>query len=182
MWLKPLLKVPDKYDPAFFKLLVERLRSSINFLDHTNFPAGIPGTLLNENTIAPIRMTSVVWHIPLIALAEGVYTPSTSLVSFGGFGHWSSFWGANNVELVFQVTGVSGASATATFVLEGAGGVELASVTTDAGVWELLQSDPFSPPLASQTIVVKVKTSSGTQAAGLLNATLLVVPKTQGGE
>lgn len=175
-WMRSVKKVPDKYDPAFFKLLIERIRTAVNHMEQSNFPQGISGLWLNDKTVTPKKLVSTMWYIPIIAQASGTYITSTTAVSIGGFVHWSAIWGSN-VKLALQITCTSSSSnATATFTLEGAENTTLTTITTSAGTWEFKQSAEFAAPLASQTLVLKAKTSNASYGAGILNATLVVMP------
>ena len=71
---------------------------------------------------------------------------------------------------------ISNSNATATFTLEGAENTTLTTITTSAGTWEFKQSAEFAAPLSSQTLVLKAKTSNASYGAGILNATLVVMP------
>ncbi|MGI6124518.1 MAG: hypothetical protein ACOYIG_10115, partial [Acetivibrionales bacterium] len=94
-WMRSIKKIPDKYDPAFFKLLIERIRTAVNHMEQSNFPQGINGLWLNDKTVTPRKLVSTMWYIPIIAQASGTYVTSTTAASIGGFIHWSAIWGSN---------------------------------------------------------------------------------------
>lgn len=175
-WLKTFSKLPKQYDPAQFKMIIERIRTAVNFLDGSNFPNGLDGGLLNENSIDPTKLTGCAWVVPILALADAKTTVSTDGISVGGFIQWSAaIWGIN-VQCYLQVTGnIANAAATATFTLHSTTGV-LATCTTQSTDFVALQSIGFIPPIASQSIVFKMKTSNASYAASVLNANLIIVP------
>lgn len=174
-WLKSLAKVPGKYDAAYLKLLIERIRTAVNFIDDTNFPKGIEGSWINDGTIVSKKLGSTMWYLPILALREGTYTANTEAVTISGFIPWSTAWGSNvKIRLEATITSTN-ESAVCTVTLEGAGGT-LITLTSSKGAWELKQSDFIPAPLASQTMVLKMKTSNAGYNAGILHAMLTIVP------
>lgn len=174
-WLKSISKVPDKYEGAYLKLLVERIRTAVNFLDESNFPNGIGGSWIQDGTVTPKKMLATYWHIPIVASAEGVFIVTTDPTSVGGYIAWPGALGANVKLQLYATVTSSNPSATATITLEGTEGT-LVTITSNLGTWELKQSDKFDAPTSSQTLVLKVSTSSGSYSAGILNAVLVATP------
>jgi len=176
-WLKPATKIPPQWDAMFMRKLVERIRTALNFIDEGNFPNGISGTVVKDNTLDVTKLSGLHFTIPIVALGTGFTTTSTSLVAVGGAVPWVFSAWQDTVQLSLFVTGGSShASAIATYELHGVDGL-LASCTIQSATYTTAQSALIDAPIADQNLVLKIKTDNGSYAAGITNALLLIVPK-----
>lgn len=170
-------KPPDKITGPYIKAFVERLRTALNYLDDSNFPDGINGTLLRGRSVPIGALSGFTIYVPIIGLAVAHTVTATTLTNVGGYVLWdSNVWGSGvNVQLEI-CGGSTNASATATFELHGLSGL-LATVTSNTGAIELKRSTAFPAPTTSQTLLVKMMTSNATYASSLLTARLVVTIK-----
>lgn len=174
-WLKSE-KPPRKYDNAYVKMLVERIRTSVNFLDETNFPNGIEGSIIKAKTLPLSAIAQGEWHIPIISLATAYTTTSTSLVNVGPYAYWSPIaWGSGHKGYLEVTGGSVDPSATATFELHGVNG-KIAECTSNSGSYEWLRSESFDLPSQAQTLLLKMKTSNASYSAGILGAKIIIIP------
>ena len=174
--LRSIQKVPSKYDPAYLKMLVERIRTAVNNLDANNFPRGLSGTVVLENSINVSKLAGIVWDIPILSLADPKISTSVDLISVGGFVPWSANWGSE-VELYLAVSGSSNnILGIATYELHNTDG-KIASVTVQSGTYVYTQSEAFAPPSTNQSLIFKMKTNNAQYPVGVLNAHLIIVPK-----
>lgn len=164
---------PEKYDRAYMRLMTERIRTSLNFLDDTNFPNGLHGSVLRKRSVWYDKMPQLEIPVTLIALASPFVVSSTTFSNVGGFYHWANAMGTG-AKMAFEVTGSSATSSgTATFELRGAEET-FSTLTTNTGTIEWLRSELFDPPTESQTLIVRAKTSSGSVPAGITTARIIL--------
>ena len=170
-------KTPSQWDSSYFRQFVERLRTALNYLDASNFPEGIHGSLLNKRTVSTGALANFSYEQVFFSQATPFTTTSTTAVSVGSLIQWdSATWGTGNVKVMLEVVGgVANASATATFELWGADG-KLATITSQSASAVLLRSTAFSPPDKGQTMIVKAYTNNATYSANILSAKLIIVP------
>ena len=169
-------KPPNRYDAAYLKLLVEKLRLAINFMDENNFPNGINGTIIQQRSIPMAALSQGEWHIPIVALANPITTTSTTLVNVGPFVYWSPQAWSSGASVFLEVTGGAIAEgATARFEIHGTGGMIGFVESSEAG-YRWLRSTKLEMPKESQTLLMKYKTSNASVATGLLGARLIIIP------
>lgn len=119
-------KFPDKYTPAFMKLWVERIRTAVNYIDATNFPRGLNGSVIVDRSLS--LLTKVTGYAGLVIGADFFTTPlyhelnATSYTGLGGLVLWSPTW-KTIANIFLEVTlSVADASYPADIKLVGAGG------------------------------------------------------------
>lgn len=170
-------KAPEKWSSAYFKLFVERLRTALNNIDESNFPEGIPGSLIKPRTVNTGALTSFEYEQVFIALAVPYTTASLTSVNVGGSVQWNpSAWGTGTVKLMLDVVGgIANTNAIATFEVHGVDGV-LASISTQVAALANYRSAVFSPPTTGQTLVLKIKTNNASYTAQIVSARLIIVP------
>ncbi len=180
-------KPPSKWNAAYFKMFVEKLRLAVNNLDQNNFPDGINGLLINNNSISYNALTGmglltklkslagVEFQYIFFAVAEPHTIVSTTPINVGGYIFYDDVLFTNeNAKLYFEVTGASfDNTTTATFELHGVDGI-LAEITVDTGILEWKRTEAFTAPTGSQTLLVKAKTSDANKPAGILSARLII--------
>lgn len=149
------------------------MRLAVNYLDDSNFPNGLNGTLINDYTIPLKKLGGMEIQHTIFGLGQILNVNSTTLINVGGMVVWDTIWGSN-VNLTFEVVGgASNASYPVTFELHGLGG-KLAEVTSNKAVIEVLRSESFSPPQVGQTLLVKVKTAHSSYPVQILSARLII--------
>lgn len=171
-------KVPEKYQASYFKLLVERLRTAVNFLDRNNFPNGVEGSIIKSRTLSLSALGQGEFHLLLVALAQAFTTTSDVLQNCSPFIYFDpALWG-DGVSLYLEVTGggVAESTGNAVFELHGANGL-LTSLTTDGQgyLWYRTQN-PFTPPSVAQTMILKMRSTVSGQGVGLMGAKVIIIP------
>lgn len=182
---------PERYERAFIRMMVERIRTAVNFMDDSNFPNGVSGhllrgsvagnlltgnvsgNLLNARSVTFQKVSSMEFEKVLVALAVPHVITATALTTVSGLVTYNPL-AAIGATIVFEVCGSSSASsATATFELHGASGL-LASVSTTATAFTSIRSAAFPAPPEGQTMLVRARTSHAGQSAGLLSARIVI--------
>lgn len=169
-------KPPSKYDPAYIKLLVEKIRTALNFLDDNNFPNGLSGLNVKQRTLPLSALSQGEWHLPIISLAVPYSTASTEPINVGPFVYISPVtWGASSA-MYFEVTGgTENKAASAVFELHGVSG-KLAEITIPEEGFSWKRSGALMVPASGQTLVMKMKTTNKDHYAYLLGARLVIKP------
>ena len=169
-------KPPKDYEASYLKMFVERLRLAVNFIDETNFPNGISGTVIHAKSLPMAALAQGEWHIPIITLANPATTTSTVLTNIGPFVYWSPQAWSNNMSVYLDVTGGAVAEgATARFEIHGTGGA-IGFVESSVAGYRWLRSEKLTMPVISQTLLMKYSTSNASVAAGILGARLVLIP------
>jgi len=174
-----------EYTPKALAAIFTLIQQGINFIDKTNFPRGISGTIINAGTLpgaalkngdTPLyKLEWREWPIPLVLLGDPVNTTSTSGKDVGGYFAWNplNFPGAGKWYLEASMA-IADASATATCILKGS--AEYGSVSTQETALIRVRSGEIAMPASGENLWVVLKTSNASYAAALAAARLIFVP------
>lgn len=170
-------KPPEKWSAAYFRTVVERIRTAVNYLDSENFPDGISGLWIKDRSIsAKTKITGyggLVFQQDFFALPTGLSFAGTTLTSLGSSVLWSPTWN-NYAKLYLEVTGyVADAANSATVELHGTSGAILSKTISDTTItryeWEVT-----TPPTTGMTLVCKAKVNNSTYPLTILSARLIL--------
>lgn len=167
-------KPPEKYNARYIKLLVEKIRTAFNFLDESNFPNGISGGVINENTLPLNTLAEGEFHLPFFINATPYTTTDITAQTIGAFVYYNpSVWG--NPTIYLDVTAASTASGTDAIIeLHSAEGI-LTTITVSDIEYTWHRQELTTYPTQAQTLLIKVKSSTGT-AVSIMGAKLVLIP------
>ncbi len=160
------------------------IQTGVNFLDHTNFPNGIFGTIIKAGTLrgsalanADVPLLKLQWRewpIPLVMLGTPVTTTSTTGTDLGGYFAWNplNFPGAGKWYLEATMA-ISNGAGTATCILKGA--ADYGEATTINTSLERVRQE-ITMPSIGENLWVALKTDNASYTASLAAARLVYVP------
>jgi hypothetical protein len=171
-------KPPDKYSSAYFKMLVERLRTALNFLSEENFSSGLSGSIINDRSLAMSKLTGY-GGLPLyedfFTLMQSETITATTLSAFGSSVLFDPLM-STLANVYLEVT-CSAADAThaCTVEVHSPNGALLSQSITDATFSRReFQIPTNSLPTAPCTLVFKASVSNATYPLTILSARLIL--------
>lgn len=174
-----------EYTPKTLASIFTLIQTGVNFLNETNFPYGIVGTIIKAGTLRGVALKSGdvplyklewrEWPIPLVLLGETVTTNSLTGKDLGGYFAWNplNFPGVGKWYLEASMA-IADVSATATCTLKGS--AEYASVTTQETALTRVRSAQITMPAIGENLWVALKTDNASHLAALISARLIFVP------
>lgn len=176
-------KIPESgrrgIDPKWLFTEFHKIATAINSVDERNYRNPVDAsTILEAGTVTLEHLsTRGEWRIPIIALATAYTTTSTNLVNVGQYAYFDLVrWRDVPADHVFlEITGGPLSVGTATFELHDTEGT-LASITTSTVGLQWIVKEFDRLPEFSGTLVLKMKTSSGSVQAGIVGANVLIRP------
>ena len=85
------------------KMLIERIRTAVNFLDESNFPSGVSGEVLTQHSVPLNRLAQGEYHLPMVLLTSPITTSSTTFINVGVSVEWlPPSWGLAHMYLAVQ--------------------------------------------------------------------------------
>lgn len=174
-----------EYTPKALASIFTLISQGVNFLNETNFPYGIVGTIIKAGTLRGAALKSAdvplyklewrEWLIPLVLLGDPINTTSLTGKDVGGYFAWNplNFLGAGKWYLEASIA-IANAAATATCTLTGS--ADYGSVTTQNTALERVRSDEIVMPATGENLWVSLKTNNASYSASLVSARLIFVP------
>lgn len=175
---------PQKVTPQWMRGLLDRLKTSINYLDVTNFTNNVSGSIIASGTLSgsalinqTVNMSALKWlewPIPLVLPSSAVSTTSTAGLNLGGYFLWNpSTYPGGDWYLEASLV-ISNAAGIATCVLTGA--ADIGTATTQSTSLTLVRSSKLTMPATAQNLWVILKTNNASYTASLASARLIFVP------
>lgn len=167
---------PDRWSPAYFKIFVERLRTAVNYLDATNFPSGLSGSMITNRSVILKKITGyggLVLQQDFFAVPTPATLTTTELTSFGSPVLWSPGWNSLATAHLEITACVADASHPATVEVKSADGTiltqQVSDVTLQRYEWPI---DPM--PTEGTTLVFRASVSDVNYPLTILSARLIL--------
>ena len=166
-------KPPKKYDPSYMKLFVERIRTAINFLDSSNFPRGLRGSVIDDKSVNIGKLNGVHFVLPIINIATPYVTNST-LVPIGGYVKWDTLTWFDRTKCKLVVTArVTAGTGEVRLVDDLSGTVETLEVTNTA--FDVIESaEFFTIPITVSALVLGVGVNDVANDIEILSANIYI--------
>jgi len=164
---------PEYYNTQYIKVLVERLRTAVNYLDADNFPNGLDGEVLEDGSVDVAALCGLHLTLPIINLAEAYTTNSTSPVQIGGLVKWASEWTNVQIQLVISAYVTAG---TGTVVLKDDLDATICTLSVTNTTLDLVES-ALCDLTSHSYFKLYVNVDDGLNDLQILSANILVYPK-----